>query len=601
MKILSKICLLAIGLLMLAACQPEYLPADAVPELAGTDWLLSSLDGSLPLSGTTLTLQFGDDGTVSGTDGCNRFSGSFTQEGDSLTMGPPLAGTMMACPEPIMNQAAAYTDALGATTSFNATGNQLTLLDGDEILATFVADSQDLADTAWQVTAYNNGRQAVVSPILGTDISANFDADGQVTGNAGCNEYFASYTIDGDTLSIGPVGTTFRLCDSPPGVMEQESEYLAALATAATYEVEGNQLTLRTADGAIAVQMTRKLAVDLTPPPPATPLGRVTAPQGVNVRAGPGTNYPVIAFAQFGDEGEIIGRSADRRWWAASIPSAPDGIGWVSADFVAAVNAEDVPVIEPAPPVVVPPIAATPPATPTPVPPPTATPVPELSLSADPTTIDAGQCATLTWSVEHVQAVWVYPRGEAYERFPRAGQGSEEVCPTSTTTYEMRVLLRDGTTVLQEVTVTVNPGPTPTATAVPPTATPVPPTPTEAPATDPLAGTRWEVVQYNNFSGGIVTLIADTRITTEFGADGQVTGNAGCNNYFGPYQVNGDAITIGMLGASSRFCAEPEGVMEQEAEFLEALQAAATFRVDGDTLELRTAEDQIAVILQRAQ
>ena len=47
------------------------------------------------------------------------------------------------------------------------------------------------------------------------------------------------------------------------------------------------------------------------------------------------------------------------------------------------------------------------------------------------------------------------------------------------------------------------------------------------------------------------------------------------------------------------FCTEPEGVMDQEAEFLGALQSAATFRITGNMLELRTAGDQIAVIAQR--
>ena len=216
----------------------------------------------------------------------------------------------------------------------------------------------------------------------------------------------------------------------------------------------------------------------------------------------------------------------------------------------------------------------------------------------------------MNWDVQNVQAVWVYPRGENYTRFPRAGQGSEQVCPTATTTYEMRVLLRDGSTVFREVTVNVTgQAPTatptavpPTATAVPPTATPEPPaTPTDTPFVDPLAGTRWEVVQYNNGRGAVTTLIADTRMTTEFGTDGQVTGSAGCNTYFGSYTVSSSSdIAIGALGTTSLMCAEPEGVMEQETEFIAALQSATTYRIDGNSLELRSG-DQIAAILSRVQ
>jgi len=124
-----------------------------------------------------------------------------------------------------------------------------------------------------------------------------------------------------------------------------------------------------------------------------------------------------------------------------------------------------------------------------------------------------------------------------------------------------------------------------------------PPTVAPSPVPDPLAGTRWEVINYNN-GQGLVTLLVDSRIALDFGTDGQVSGNAGCNNYFTSYWVNGNSITIGQPSSTSLFCAEPEGVMQQEAEFLETLQTAATFRIDGNTLEIRSA-DQTAVIANR--
>ena len=132
MRTIAKAALLALVVLMLVACQPAVTPAPATPEavapeavtpevvapkaatpevatpavspnLAGTSWVLSSLDGNLPAPDTTVTLQFGVDGTASGTDGCNQYSTTFTQDGASLTINQPMASTMMACPEPIMN------------------------------------------------------------------------------------------------------------------------------------------------------------------------------------------------------------------------------------------------------------------------------------------------------------------------------------------------------------------------------------------------------------------------------------------------------------------------------------------------------------------
>ena len=354
--------------------------------------------------------------------------------------------------------------------------------------------------------------------------------------------------------------------------MEQENEFLAALASASTYSVEGDRMEMRTVDGATAATFMREWAVSVPKPEPGEPTGRVTEPSGVNVRSGPGTHYPVLGVAPFGAEGKIVGRSQDGQWWAVALPSAPGAIGWVSASNVAVVNVENVPVIQPEPPAYVPPPVAPAP-TPTPVPAPTATPSPQLSFWADQTTINQGQCTNLNWSVENVQAVWVYPQGQPYEQYPRVGQGSEQVCPPATTTYEMRVQLRDGTVVTQQVTISVIP---------------------QAPQT-PLAGTSWEVINYNNGRGGAVSVIIGTRITANFGADNQVTGSAGCNDYFGSYQTDGNNISIGALGATQKACADPDGIMQQESEYLAALQLAATYRLDGNRLELRMADGAIAV------
>lgn len=620
MKNLTKISLLLVLALLVAACQPAVAPPPteppavapepaapeapaapapiapavaAAPTLAGTSWILSSLEGELPLDDTTVTLQFGVDGTVSGSDGCNRFTGSYTQDGTTLIIAQPLASTMMACPDPIMAQAAAYQAALGRVNGFAASARQLVLFADGEIVATFVAEAQDLAGSEWDVTMFNNGREAVVGLIEGTEITLFFGENGELSGNAGCNQYIGSFTTDGDTIQIGQLGSTMRFCAEPEGTMDQESQFLAALQSAATFRIEGDSLEMRTAGDAIALLATKRVEVDLPAPPPeqpATPIGRVVGTQGLNVRSGPSTAFPVIGVARLGDEGEIVGRSADGRWWAVSVPSAPNGVGWVSADFVAASNAENVPVL-PAPPLpptptprptpVPPPPTPTPRPQPTPVPQPTPTPGAEIAFWADRTNINQGECATLFWSVQNVQAVWVYPLGAQYTQFGRAGQGSEVVCPAMTTTYEMRVRMRDGSTQFRQVTINVN----------------VPPPP--PPPANPLSGTRWDVVNFND-GNAIVTLIDGTRITMEFGANGQLTGNSGCNSYSASYSVTGSVISITPPSGTQRFCESPAGVMDQEARFLAILPRAANFRIDGSRLDITSAGGQILVVANRA-
>jgi heat shock protein HslJ len=70
-----------------------------------------------------------------------------------------------------------------------------------------------------------------------------------VTGSAGCNNYFASYETEGETLAVGPAGSTRKMCAEPEGIMDQETAFLAALGSAATYEIKGDRLQVWDADG----------------------------------------------------------------------------------------------------------------------------------------------------------------------------------------------------------------------------------------------------------------------------------------------------------------------------------------------------------------
>ena len=92
---------------------------------------------------------------------------------------------------------------------------------------------------------------------MGTQITANFGEDGQLTGNAGCNDYFGPYETDGRKISMGPFGTGRTACSEPEGIMEQESQYLAVLETADTYKIEGNSMNMRTADEATVANFQR--------------------------------------------------------------------------------------------------------------------------------------------------------------------------------------------------------------------------------------------------------------------------------------------------------------------------------------------------------
>lgn len=353
-------------------------PVAPTATFEGTTWQLlayadSSGQLSMALPNVETTAVF-DGGRVGGNAGCNNYNGSYTVDGQALTiqLGPT---TMMACPEPTMAQEQAFFTNLAAAASYVLVGDQLHILNanGDVILAFQPLVSAPLVGTTWQAVSYNNGNQAVVGVINGTTITAVFGEDGSLSGSAGCNNYTASYTVDGDAITIGPAASTRKMCAEPEGVMEQEMAYLTALSTAATYSIQGDQLELRTADSALVASYQPQTASQLT-------------------------------------------------------------------------------------------------------------------------------------------------------------------------------------------------------------------------------GVNWELVNYNHNQQAVQGVLLGTQITAVFGEDGQMSGTAGCNNYSAGYSVDGNAITIGPAISTMMFCGDPEGVMEQEMAYLQALPSAATYVVQGDRLDLLAADGTIVAI-----
>jgi heat shock protein HslJ len=224
--------------------------------LTGTGWTLATLPGRTLIANSSVTLQFDAAGRVSGTDGCNRYSGTYLVNGSALLVSP-LASTRMACPPELTSQGAAFTSALTQARSYRLTNGRLELLASDgTVRATLAARSRELPGTSWNATGINNGRAAVTSLVQGTHVTLAFGTDGRASGSAGCNNYTAPYTVDGSVLRLGPAAATRLMC-AQPGVMEQEQAFLKALETVATAQFDANLLFLRTASDEIAAIFSR--------------------------------------------------------------------------------------------------------------------------------------------------------------------------------------------------------------------------------------------------------------------------------------------------------------------------------------------------------
>jgi heat shock protein HslJ len=103
----------------------------------------------------------------------------------------------------------------------------------------------------------------------------------------------------------------------------------------------------------------------------------------------------------------------------------------------------------------------------------------------------------------------------------------------------------------------------------------------ETPIKNKFENTGWVLESYGE-PGNLQKLIPDTSITAEFiSSEGTMKGNSGCNLYSGGYNADGTKLKIpGPIAVTEMYCEEPKGVMDQEKQYLEILQAAESYSIE---------------------
>jgi len=104
-----------------------------------------------------------------------------------------------------------------------------------------------------------------------------------------------------------------------------------------------------------------------------------------------------------------------------------------------------------------------------------------------------------------------------------------------------------------------------------------------------LAGTSWDLIAYNNGTGGFQSAWGDEPVTAAFADDGTLSGSAGCNSYNASWETTDEKIEIGPAASTKMMCGD-EQIMAQEARYLELLGLADTYLVDAGTLEMFDAD-----------
>jgi heat shock protein HslJ len=166
---------------------------------------------------------------------------------------------------------------------------------------------QSLTGVTWYLVSLNEGG-ASLSVKPGTTITAFFDAQGKVSGSAGCNQYTASYEATPAGLSIGAPASTKMACNEPAGIMTQETVYLSAIQGAASYSIDGNTLTIKNSGGNPLLTYSTVPPYEMTPAPITGTMWYLNS--FVDAQGNfwtPGATNPISL--QFSDAGNVTGNA----------------------------------------------------------------------------------------------------------------------------------------------------------------------------------------------------------------------------------------------------------------------------------------------------
>ena len=256
--------MILLPLLLVAGCTGNA-PGPSGLHLNGTGWTLTDyVSGGRSvkiLDGTTVTMVFSQEGRMTGSAGCNHYFASYDLKGTKITIGQA-GSTMMYCTGAgVMEQESSYLALLNEAASVSSVNDRLTFADvqGMTILSfarIVLPAPEPLVGTTWTLDSLYTA-DAVSSVIAGTTITAVFGEDGRVSGSAGCNNYFGSYTVTESSLSTSSIGSTRMNCPGT-GIMQQENTYLASLGRTAGFSISGNRLSLADMHGATLLTFTKE-------------------------------------------------------------------------------------------------------------------------------------------------------------------------------------------------------------------------------------------------------------------------------------------------------------------------------------------------------
>lgn len=241
-------------------------PATTSPlsaEVQDRSWRLTDAateDGLVAVpSDVVLTLRF-ENKKVSGTLDCDVFTVALKEKPSGAMKFGKLWRSSQGCGDGASAQSGGYLDTLVVSAAARTTDDDLELLDKDgEVLLRFAPSGPVDPHGEWAVLATTDANGSLAEVTDADSMTATFGPTGSLRGSTPCSNFRGGYSVQGSTISVGPVVTPMNSCDE--AVALAAAAYLSALEAVASWSLGEGLLELRDASDQVVLQL-RTLTAD---------------------------------------------------------------------------------------------------------------------------------------------------------------------------------------------------------------------------------------------------------------------------------------------------------------------------------------------------
>lgn len=218
--------------------------------------LQAPLEGEWKSIGSKAVLSFKDE-KISGSDGCNRFSGSYESNLDELKIDKNLALTMMRCEDEVAEKANIFRKNLAEAIRYTNSGKILKFINSDGfVLEEFKSVSTSFDSGKYIVQSIGNEKKASAAVKYGISIFIELKDDGKMSGFTGCNRFNSTYLLNENNITISKIAATRKMC--PIDNMKAEKDFIEAMKNGAKVSHKDGKWELRNALGILLMEMIKE-------------------------------------------------------------------------------------------------------------------------------------------------------------------------------------------------------------------------------------------------------------------------------------------------------------------------------------------------------